>query len=224
MRSFYPIMTDLSGKRCLVVGGGRVAERKIGGLLEANADVTVISPEVTGRVARWEAEGRIAVIRREYAGGDGNGAALVFASTDSSEVNRRVWEDAVSRGQPVNVADQPELCTFVVPAVWRHGHLLVAVSTSGTSPMASSRIRDRIEAAIGDGIDAFLEYAAEYRVHVLSRVSDPGERRRLLAELFSDEALDAVRAGEWEGLRGRMEAELDRAAPDGLHDKERGER
>ncbi|TMV52940.1 bifunctional precorrin-2 dehydrogenase/sirohydrochlorin ferrochelatase [Paenibacillus mesophilus] len=224
MRSFYPIMTDLTGRRCLVVGGGRVAERKIGGLLDAGADVTVISPEVTGRIARWEAEGRIEVIRREYAGGDGDGAALVFASTDSSEVNGRVWEDAVSRGQPVNVADRPELCTFVVPAVWRHGHLLVAVSTSGTSPMASSRIRDRIEAAIGDGIDAFLEFAAEYRVQVLSRVSDPGERRRLLAELFSDAALDAVRAGEWDGLRSRMEAELNRAAPDRLHDKERGER
>ncbi|MDF2714165.1 MAG: siroheme synthase [Paenibacillus sp.] len=216
MRSFYPIMTDLTGKRCLVAGGGRVAERKIGGLLDADAEVTVVSPEVTGRIALWETQGRIAVIRREYESGDGNGAALVFASTDSSEANRLVWEDAVSRGQLVNVADQPELCTFVVPAVWRHGHLLVAVSTSGTSPMASSRIRDRIEAAIGDDIDAFLEFAAEYRVIVLSRVGDHGERKRLLAELFSDEALDAVRAGEWEGLRSRMAAELDRAAPDRL--------
>jgi precorrin-2 dehydrogenase/sirohydrochlorin ferrochelatase len=216
MRSFYPIMTDLTGIRCLVAGGGRVAERKIGGLLDADAEVTVVSPEVTGRIALWETQGRIAVIRREYESGDGNGAALVFASTDSSEANRLVWEDAVSRGQLVNVADQPELCTFVVPAVWRHGHLLVAVSTSGTSPMASSRIRDRIEAAIGDDIDAFLEFAAEYRVIVLSRVGDPGERKRLLAELFSDEALDAVRAGEWEGLRSRMAAELDRAAPDRL--------
>lgn len=212
MRSFYPIMADLSGKRCVVAGGGRVAERKIGGLLEAGADVWVVSPEVTGQIARWEAEGRVTVSRREYASADVDGASLVFAATNSPETNRKIGGDAVSLGLHVNVADAPELCTFVVPAVWRHGHLLVAVSTSGTSPMASSRIRDRIEAAIGDGIDAFLEFAGEYRSLVLRKVADPDSRRRLLAELFSDEALDAVRSGSWDGLRSRMEAELDKTA------------
>lgn len=209
MRAFYPIMADLAGKRCLVVGGGRVAERKIAGLLEAGADVAVVSPQATGPITDWAAEGRITLLRKEYESGDGAGAALLFAATDRAEVNERVHADAVIRGQPVNVADRPELCTFVVPAVWRQGSLLVAVSTSGTNPTAAARIRDRIAEAIGDGIEPFLEFAADYRQRVISRVDEPSRRKRLLAELFGDEALAAVRAGDWDGLRRRMEKSLD---------------
>lgn len=213
MRAFYPVMLELSGKCCLAVGGGQVAERKIAGLLEAGARVVVVSPAVTERIAEWEASGKLTLFRRTYESGDGTDAALVFACTDKRDVNERVYRDATARGQPVNVADRPELCTFVVPAVWRRGPLLVAVSTSGTSPMASSRIRDRIEAAIGDDIEPFLEYAAEFRQRLLGRVSDAAERKRLLAELFGDEALDRVRAGDWDGLRVRMERLLDGMPP-----------
>lgn len=209
MRPFYPIVSDISDKKCLVVGGGRVAERKINGLLQACAHIAVVSPKVTDTIAEWHKAGQIELAAREYVSGDGEGAVLIFACTDDADVNRHVHADAIRRGQPVNVADQPDLCTFVVPAVWRQGHLLVAVSTSGTSPMASSRIRDRIEAAIGDGIDGFLVFAAQYRNDVLSKIADPGRRRRLLADLFSDEALDAVRAGDWDGLRNEMTARLD---------------
>lgn len=213
MRSFYPLLADLSGKRCLVVGGGRVAARKIAGLLEAKADVRVVCPEATGQIARWSEEGRIVWLRRSYETGDTKGAELVFAATDSADVNKTVRDDAIAGGRHVNVADKPELGTFIVPAVWRKGRLLVAVSTSGASPVVATRIRDRIEAALGDGIDAFLEFAAEYRALVQRKVSDPAARRRLLAELFSDEALDAVQAGAWDGLRERMMAELDKASP-----------
>ncbi|GAA3408385.1 bifunctional precorrin-2 dehydrogenase/sirohydrochlorin ferrochelatase [Paenibacillus hodogayensis] len=213
MRALYPIMTDVAGRSCLVVGGGRVAERKIAGLLAARAAVEVVSPTVTAGIAEWEQAGRVTVHRREYAAGDGAQAALVFAATDRSDVNERVHVDASARGQPVNVADRPELCTFVVPAVWRRGHLLVAVSTSGTNPLAASRIRDRIEAAVGGDIDAFLEFASAYRLEVLRRTDDPDRRRKLLAELFGDEALEAVRAGRWNELRAHFTERLEREAP-----------
>ncbi|MDF2661089.1 MAG: siroheme synthase [Paenibacillus sp.] len=211
MRTFYPIVADLAGKRCLVVGGGRVAERKVGGLLEASAAVAVVSPLISDTIAAWEAEGRVTVVRREYTEGDAAGASLVFAATDKREVNERVYAEAVARALPVNVADRPDLCTFVVPAVIRSGPLLVTVSTSGTSPMASARIRDRIEESLGEGLDRFLEFTAEYRLSVHNKVSDPGLRRKLLAELFSDEALDAVKAGDWESFRSRMLAQLNEA-------------
>ncbi|RKN83868.1 precorrin-2 dehydrogenase/sirohydrochlorin ferrochelatase family protein [Paenibacillus ginsengarvi] len=209
MSTYYPAMLKLTGSRCLVVGGGRVAERKIAGLLEAGADVVVVSPEVTEAIGAWEMSGRVTVLRKRYAGGEDEGASLVFACTDSRETNQQVHADATRLGKPVNVADRPDLCSFVVPAVWRRGPLLVAVSTSGTNPIASTRIRDRIEQAVGDHIDSFLGYAAEYRQRVIAQVHDAERRKRLLAELFSDEALDQVRAGRWEELKRRMEAVLD---------------
>ncbi|PYI52208.1 precorrin-2 dehydrogenase/sirohydrochlorin ferrochelatase family protein [Paenibacillus flagellatus] len=209
MRTLYPMMADIAGRPCLIVGGGTVAERKAAGLLDAGAAVTVVSPDVTPRIAAWAAEGRLSHISRAYESADGEGMALVFAATDRPDVNERVHADATSRGQPVNVADRPELCSFVVPAVWRRGHLLVAVSTSGTSPMASARIRDRIEAAIGDGIDAFLEFADEYRRLVQARVPDPARRKELLGRLFADEALELVRAGRWDSMRARLLAGLE---------------
>ncbi|MDF2723693.1 MAG: siroheme synthase [Paenibacillus sp.] len=212
MRTLYPMMADISGKRCLVVGGGAVAERKIAGLLQADAQVVVVSPRATKAIAEWQAAGRLELILRMYECGDGEEAALVFACTDDAETNVRVHADAMLRGQPINVADRPDLCTFVVPAVWRKGHLLVAVSTSGTSPLAASRLRDRIGQAIGEEIDGFLEFAAAYRKDVFRVTSDPERRKRLLAELFSDEALDAVQAGNWADMKETMAAKLNEAS------------
>lgn len=210
MRAFYPMMADLSGRRCVVVGGGRVAERKIAGLLEAEADIVVVSKDVTERIAGWEAAGRLTVLRRGYAAGDLAGAFLVTAATDSPDVNERVHADAAALGLWINVADRPELCNFIVPAVLRRGRLLAAVSTSGSSPAAASRIRDRIAEALGEEIEPFLDFAAEYREIVKRSVPDPERRRRLLTELFAGDVLDRVQAGDWEELRERL---LDKLEP-----------
>ena len=106
MGTYYPVMLDLAGKRCLVIGGGQVAERRIKGLLEAGASVRVVSPEVSERIAGWEAEGKLSVCRKPYEAEDGEDAFLVFAATDRPEVNEQARHDAAARGQLFNAADR----------------------------------------------------------------------------------------------------------------------
>jgi siroheme synthase-like protein len=137
----YPIFLDLSGRRCVVVGGGEVAGRKARKLLQARAEVVVISPEVTPELESVATE----VSRRPYEEGDLEGACLVFAATDAREVNAAVAEEGKERGIPVNVADRPSEGDFALPSTLRRGRLQVAVSTGGASPTLAQRIKGELE-------------------------------------------------------------------------------
>lgn len=139
----YPIFLDLDGKRCVVVGGGEVANRKARKLLQARAEVVVISPDVKPELASIAAEVR----RRPYEEGDLEGAFLAFAATDRREVNAAVAREAVERSIPVNVADEPSEGDFALPSTLRRGQLQVAVSTGGASPTLAQRIRRELEDA-----------------------------------------------------------------------------
>ena len=137
----YPIFMDVSGSRCVVVGGGGVASRKVRGLLESGARVVVVSPEVSPEIEAMN----VTVERRPYAPGDLAGASLAFAATDQREVNAAVAGEAKESGIPVNVADRPAEGDFALPSVLRRGGLQVAVSTGGASPTLARRIRDAME-------------------------------------------------------------------------------
>ncbi len=137
----YPLFMDVSGRRCVVVGGGGVASRKARGLLESGARVVVISPEITPEIEAMD----VTVERRLYEPGDLAGSTLAFAATDSREVNAAVAREAKERGIPVNVADRPAEGDFALPSVLRRGGLQVAVSTGGASPTLARRIRDAME-------------------------------------------------------------------------------
>jgi len=139
----YPIFLDLSGRRCVVVGGGEVANRKARKLLQARARVVVISPEVG---AELESVG-IEIHRRPYREGDLEGAYLAFAATNVRGVNAAVAREAKERGVPVNVADSSSEGDFALPSTLRRGRLQVAVSTGGASPTLARRIRDELEEA-----------------------------------------------------------------------------
>ncbi len=141
----YPIFLDLSDRRCVVVGGGEVANRKARKLLQARARVTVISPEIGAELESVAVE----VHRRPYREGDLEGAYLAFAATDSREVNAAVAREAEERGVPVNVADRPSEGDFALPSALRRGRLQVAVSTGGASPTLARRIRDKLEEVFG---------------------------------------------------------------------------
>jgi precorrin-2 dehydrogenase / sirohydrochlorin ferrochelatase len=141
----YPIFLDLSGRRCVVVGGGAVAGRKARKLLQARAEVVVISPEV-----RPELESvAIEIHRRPYEEGDLEGAYLAFAATDAREVNAAVAEEAKGHGIPVNVADRPSEGDFALPSTLRRGRLQVAVSTGGASPALARGIKGELEELFG---------------------------------------------------------------------------
>lgn len=141
----YPIFLDLSGRRCVVVGGGEVANRKARKLLQARARVVVISPEIGVELESVAVE----VHRRPYREGDLEGAYLAFAATDSREANAAVAREAKERGIPVNVADRPSDGDFALPATLRRGGLQVAVSTGGASPTLARKIKDELEGVFG---------------------------------------------------------------------------
>src|SRR3990172_5423279 len=152
---YYPINLDLKGKKCLVVGGGRVAERRVISLLECEADVIVISPRVTPKLERLSVNKKITYKARSYKSSDLRGAYLIIASTDIQKLNRHIGERARKLGALVNIVSEPKLSDFIVPSVLRRGNLLLAISTSGTSPALSKRLRSNLETILGKEYEIF---------------------------------------------------------------------
>jgi precorrin-2 dehydrogenase/sirohydrochlorin ferrochelatase len=196
---------DLTGKTCLVTGGGKVAGRKAAGLLEAGARVLLVSPAVTPGLASLAAAGRLRWEERTYRTGDQDGAVLVFAATGDARVNRQVAEDCRRLGVPVNVADAPDLCDFFLPAAVRRGRLTVAVSTAGASPALAARIRDRLAGLLPAGWGPFLDFLAERRERVRQAVPEPEKRRDILERMASREIWDLLEQGDFTGAKERVD-------------------
>ena len=155
--ALYPIALRLTGRPVLVVGGGAVAERKIGGLLAAGADVTIIAPVCCPAVAEWAERGAITLVARRYELGDADGYDLVFVAVDDLSASGMIQADARQIGAWVNAADDPAGSDFHLPAVARRGPLTVAVTTGGHSPTLARRLRDRLAAALTDEDVALAE-------------------------------------------------------------------
>src|ERR1700716_3497253 len=148
---FYMACLKLTGRRCVVVGGGDVGLEKVEGLLACDAEVTLIAPHAHPALHRYAREGSIAWEQRPYAGRqDLEGAFLVIAATDSTEVNIAVFDDAEARAMLVNVVDVPPLCNFILPAIVRNGPLAIAISTAGASPALAKRMKREIEGQFGE--------------------------------------------------------------------------
>jgi siroheme synthase-like protein len=148
---FYIACLRLKGRRCVVVGGGEVGLEKVEGLLACDADVTLIAPDAHPELVQLALEGSIRWERREYGGpADLEGAFLVIAATDDSEVNIAVFEDAERRAMLVNVVDVPPLCNFILPAIVRTGPLAIAISTAGASPALAKRIKREVARTYGE--------------------------------------------------------------------------
>jgi len=147
---YYPIFLNLQGKKCVVVGGGHVALRKVERLLESGADVTVVSPTLDPGLAQLAKRKTIHPIQRHYKSGDLKGAAIVIAATDIKKTNRKVAEEAKKVKALVNVVDDPEPSDFIVPSFFRKGDLTVAVSTGGQSPALARKVRTKLEETLGN--------------------------------------------------------------------------
>jgi len=196
MTNYYPMMVDLSGRRCLVVGGGRVAERKVALLLDCGAVVEVVSPDTTPKLTALAAAGTIHLVRRAVRPDDLTGAFLIFVATDDPVVNHTVAVQAREAGGLVNVADAPEACTFHVPSAVRRGDLTIAISTGGGSPALAKRLRQRIEATIGPEYEAFLAALRELRTLAREAVLDPAERRAIYRRALDSELFDHAARGD----------------------------
>jgi siroheme synthase-like protein len=165
-RRYYPIFLNLKGKKCVVVGGGKVALRKVKTLLNCGADVTVISPKPHAEISKLFKTKAIRLVRRNYEQGDLKGTALSIAATDVKKTNRKVAEEAKKNGTLVNVVDDPESSDFIIPSFFRRGDLSVAVSTSGLSPALAKKVRAKLEKNIGMEYAYLLSLIAEIRSEI----------------------------------------------------------
>jgi len=196
---FYPLLLELEGRRCVVVGGGPVGERKVDGLLAVGAAVTVVSPDVTPALATLAAAGRITLVERPYRAGDLDGAALVFTALGDPRATSAVAEDARRLGIWLNAADDPASCSFILPAVVRRGPLTVAVASGGATPALTRALREHLESALGPEWGALAELAAEARreLRAAGRGADGETWKRALAPdvraLVADRRLDDAR-------------------------------
>jgi siroheme synthase-like protein len=184
--SYFPIYLDMSRRRCLVIGGGAVAERKIAALLETGAEVTVLAPDVTDVVAGLSKQNAIRFTARCYEAGDLDGFELAFVATDDPQVNAAVYREGRSRGVWVNSADDPARCDFILPSVLRRGDLTVAVSTGGTSPALARTVREELELYFTQEYESLAKLAAEVREELSNRsITVPFEtwRRALSGEV-----------------------------------------
>ena len=163
LKPYYPAFLDLNGKKCLVIGGGEVALRKIKTLLECEAKVTVISPVFQPDLSRLAKSRTVLLIRRSYRSGDLEGSAIVISATDDAKTNKRVSEEAKEKGVLVNVVDDPKRSDFIVPAIVRRGGLTIAVSTSGMSPALARKIRIKLEKEFGEEYASLVTLIEEVR-------------------------------------------------------------
>ncbi len=166
---YYPLFLEMKGRPCLVVGGGQVAQRKVEGLLAAEAAVTVVSPDMTAGLAALKKEGRVTHRQREYQRGDLEGFAIVVAATADKATNARVARDATGGGVFVNAVDDPASCDFILPSVVRRGEVVLAVSTGGLSPALARRLREELEAYLSDDFAPLVELLAEVRGDLRAR-------------------------------------------------------
>lgn len=193
--TYFPIQLDIRGRRCLVVGGGGVGTRKAQSLLACGGAVTVVSPAVTEELQRLAARGDLALRMREYDGADLEGAFLVIGATDDETLNRRVSADAERRGILCNIADRPEKCNFILPAVVRRGDLVLTVSTSGRSPALAKKLRRSLQAQFGEEYAVLLDLMGAIRRRLLAEAHAPEEHKPVFERLVHSDILTWIREG-----------------------------
>jgi precorrin-2 dehydrogenase / sirohydrochlorin ferrochelatase len=192
MSSLFPMFVKLEGRRCLVVGAGKVGEPKIGALIDTGARIRVIALEASEAVHEWANAGRITLEIRAFSAEDLDGIFLAVVATASSAINGSIYREAQKRGVLCNVVDVPELCDFYYPAVVRRGDLQIAISTSGQSPSLAQKLRQQLELQFGPGYARWVAELGETRKLVLASHLDPKRKSDLLHSLASREALKAA--------------------------------
>jgi len=194
---YFPVCLDIKDRPCLVVGGGRVAVRKVDGLLACGGAVTVVSPELVEGLAAMVADGRVRHLDRGYQRGDLAGSFLVIAATDDEDVQAEVFKEAEEHHILLNVADVPKWCNFILPATVRRGSLAVSISTGGKSPALARKIRQDLEKDFGAEYDLLLQMLGSLRSHVLGQGRKHEENKVVFEQLLHPEMITWVREQSW---------------------------
>lgn len=210
---FFPLFLNVKEKACLVVGGGEVAARKVTLLRNAGADVIVVAPKLCPQLSKLVADNQITHKSRSYLPTDLDGIRLVIAATNDATVNQQISEQAELRNIPVNVVDQPQLCSFIVPSIIDRSPVVAAVSTGGASPVLARIIRTRLETLIPASYGRLAELANRFRARVKQEFKGSSERRRFWEHVLNGGVAERVFSGHMEEAEVAMEQALKKALP-----------
>ncbi|MCX5865420.1 MAG: bifunctional precorrin-2 dehydrogenase/sirohydrochlorin ferrochelatase [Deltaproteobacteria bacterium] len=205
---YFPVCLKIAGRQCLVIGGGRVGERKVQGLLAHGALVTVISPELSETLSALQQAGTIAWLPRLYQEGDLAGFFLVIACTDDPVVQEWIHTEAAERNILLNVADVPKWCNFILPATARRGDLSISVSTAGKSPALASALRQALEVQFGPEYGALVNILGALRDTVLASGRPHAENKVIFARLADPEMAVWIKDGLWQKLAAHIQEVL----------------
>ncbi len=186
---YYPVNLDLKGKSCLVIGGGEVAFRKVKRLLECDANVKIVASKLAKKIKELVKQRKIEYLGTEYKKEFLKNAFLVIGATNNQTLNARISEDAYKAHILCNIVDQPEKCSFIVPAVIVKGDLVIAISTSGKSPILARKIRLDLERSFGMEYAVFLELMGRIRKKVLKDINGQQARKRLFKKIVDSDIL-----------------------------------
>jgi precorrin-2 dehydrogenase / sirohydrochlorin ferrochelatase len=200
MPAYYPLHLDLTGKLCLVVGGGPVAERKVAGLLEVGASVRVVCIEATPGLRRMADAGEIDLVLAAYETRHLTGACLAFAATDREEINARVAADAAAQNVWINRADLYEAGDFIVPAIVRRGDLCLSISTGGNQPLLTARLAEELAQQFGPDYGDYIALLGRLRTNIKTRTASPQTRKAAMQALLiaQDPLRQALATGDTE--------------------------
>lgn len=201
---FYPIFVELKGKKILIVGGGKVAQRKVETFLEYGALLFLISKDITPVLAQYKEQGKLIYLGEEFYEDSLEDVSLVVSATNDPDLNHRVSEAAKSRGLLVNAVDQPADCSFIVPSIIRRGDLMIAVSTSGKSPALAKQLRKRLERQFGSHYGTFLTLMGNLRNEILNKGLPTKENSRIFKEIVESPILDDIGRGDWADVASNL--------------------
>jgi precorrin-2 dehydrogenase / sirohydrochlorin ferrochelatase len=201
---YYPVNLDIEDRRCLVLGGGAVGTRKVLTLLDCGAEVTVVSPDTTERLSGLFEDRKITWMKRSYRSSDLEGMFLVIGATNDEALNLRVYEDAKRLNILCNIADRPQVCNFILPAVVNRGDLIIAISTSGKSPAFAKQLRLEMADRYGEEYAAFLTLMGAIRERLLAEEHAPEAHKPIFEQLISRGLIDLIRTEDRVGINSLL--------------------
>jgi len=202
---YYPAYLDIKGKKCLVAGGGEIAERKINLLLKCGGSVSVVSPELTRRLKELNSKGKIKFFKENFKEKYLKDIFLVIGATDNNKVNIKIYKAAAKKNILVNIVDSPEMCNFIVPSIAERGDLIIAVSTGGKSPALAKKLRKELEDRYKFEYAKFLNIMGDLRKKISSKIRDKKKREEIYNKLVDSDIINLIRDGNNKSAKNRID-------------------
>lgn len=203
MKNYFPVFLDLSNRNALVVGGGKIALRRVQALLDCGAQVTVVAPELDPKLAGLARGKKIRLFRRPFIEEDLKNQWLVISAANDRKVNERIGKVCKENNLLVNVVDQPELCSYITPALFRRGEVVTAISTGGASPALAAFLKRKMSEVLGDEVRTLAGLLGKYRARFLKIPMQ--KRKTILKKILTEETLEQLRKGKKSSVVRKIE-------------------